>query len=61
MHAQAGDWLVIETNHVGQHAKRGQIKEVHSQDGSPPFLVHWEDGHDALVFPGPDAHVVKQN
>jgi hypothetical protein len=25
-------------------------------DGSPPYLVRWsDDGHEALVFPGPDA------
>jgi hypothetical protein len=31
---------------------------VHGDNGGPPFMVRWQDsGHEALVFPGPDAHV----
>ena len=27
-------------------------------DGAPPFLVRWSDnGHEALVYPGPDAEI----
>ena len=34
------------------------VLAVEGPDGSPPFLVRWEDdGHESLVFPGPDAHV----
>lgn len=51
MHAQRGDWLILD-------ARRGYIEEVHSADGSPPYLVRWlETGHESLVFPGPDALV----
>ncbi len=33
--------------------------EVHSADGSPPYVVRWIDSdHVATVFPGPDAVVV---
>jgi hypothetical protein len=59
MKASVGDWLVANgrTNHDGEH--RGMITEVHSSDGSPPYMVRWLDtGHEALVFPGPDAIVV---
>jgi hypothetical protein len=39
--------------------QRGIITEVHHDDGSPPYVVHWLDNdHEALVFPGPDATVV---
>ena len=31
--------------------------EVRTVDGSPPYLVRWDDGHVGLYFPGPDAHV----
>lgn len=41
--------------------RRGIITEVHSQDGSPPYMVRWlDDNREALVFPGPDAVVVTQ-
>jgi hypothetical protein len=57
MQAQIGDVLIIEANTVGTPARRGTILEVRSSDGSPPYLVRWEDGHEGLTFPGPDAHV----
>jgi hypothetical protein len=34
------------------------ITEVRGSDGGPPFMVRFDDGHEALVFPGPDAIVV---
>lgn len=38
--------------------REGEILEVHGQDGAPPYVVRWSDGHEGLMFPGPDAHVV---
>jgi hypothetical protein len=59
MHAQPGDWLVVEGRDIGHHARRAQILSVHSPDGQPPYRVRWaDDGHEALVVPGPDAHIV---
>jgi hypothetical protein len=59
MKAEVGDWLVIKGLTVDRPEQRGLITEVHSQDGSPPYVVHWlDDDHIATVFPGPDAIVV---
>ncbi|HEU5269389.1 MAG TPA: DUF1918 domain-containing protein [Jatrophihabitans sp.] len=58
MFARVGDWLVIESRSDGTHARRGEIVEVAHADGSPPYRVRWNDEHVALVFPGPDAHVL---
>lgn len=59
MKATVGDWLVMKGLTIDQHEHRGLITEVHSDDGSPPYVVHWLDsGHIATVFPGPDAIVV---
>jgi hypothetical protein len=33
----------------------GEIIEVRGAGGEPPYLVRFEDGHSALMFPGPDA------
>jgi len=58
MHAKKGDWLVVESAAVERHSRRGLVLSVDGPDGGPPFLVRWEDdGHESLVFPGPDAHV----
>jgi hypothetical protein len=59
MHARVGDVLIVEGNTVGRPARQGTILEVGSPDGLPPYRVRWEDGHEALTFPGPDAHVTR--
>lgn len=59
MKGRVGDWLVIKGVTIDKPDKRGLITEVHSADGSPPFVVRWLDtGHFATVFPGPDALIV---
>jgi hypothetical protein len=58
MKAQVGDSLVAESNKVEAAPRRGEIVEVRGADGSPPYLVRWSDGHEGLVYPGADAHVV---
>jgi hypothetical protein len=58
MHANAGDWLVIESAVIDRRSRRGLILEVSGTDGRPPYRVRWsDDNHEALVYPGPDAHV----
>jgi hypothetical protein len=43
---------------IGHADRTGEILEVHGPDGSPPYLVRWDDdGHVGLVFPGTDALV----
>lgn len=58
MHANVGDWLIAQSRTDHAHARRAEILEV-GKDGLPPFTVRWtDDGHEAIVFPGPDASVV---
>ena len=59
MKARVGDWLVIKGITIDKPDQRGLITEVHSADGSPPYVVRWlATGHIATVFPGPDALIV---
>lgn len=37
--------------------RTGEITEVHGANGEPPYLVRFEDGHEGLVYPGPDSIV----
>lgn len=55
MHAVVGDRLHVHGKVVGQADRLGQIIEVHGASGEPPYVVRFEDGHECLVFPGPDA------
>lgn len=58
MHARTGDHLVVEGAKVGMGRRDGEILETHGPEGAPPFLVRWNDsGAEALVYPGPDAHI----
>ena len=59
MHAKPGDWLVIKGPRTGAPEQHGRILEVHSADGTPPYVVRWTaDDHVSTVFPGPDAVVL---
>lgn len=58
MKANIGDRLVMEGTHVGDPRRTAVILAVRHTDGSPPYTVRWLDnGHEALVFPGSDAHI----
>ena len=56
--AEVGDQLVVESRTVDAPRKVGEVLEVHGTDGAPPYVVRWSDGHEGLMFPGADAHVV---
>ncbi|HWD01155.1 MAG TPA: DUF1918 domain-containing protein [Amycolatopsis sp.] len=57
MHAQPGDWLVVQGVRVDRLELRGCIIAV----GSPPYTVRRPaDDHDATVCLGPDAIVLTQ-
>ncbi|TCO65504.1 DUF1918 domain-containing protein [Actinocrispum wychmicini] len=57
MHATAGDRLLVHGKNVGLAERHGEIIEVRGPDGSPPYLVRFSDGHEGLVYPGPDCVV----
>jgi hypothetical protein len=58
MQAKVGDRLHVSGTHVADHERDGEILEVRGAGGEPPYVVRWLDtGHEALVFPGPDAVV----
>jgi hypothetical protein len=55
MRATVGDQLHVHGRTVGERDHLGEIVEVRGSDGEPPYLVRHTDGHESLVFPGPDA------
>lgn len=57
MRAQVGDRLVVEGKTVDTPRREGEVLEVRGENGGPPYLVRWSDGHEGLAFPGPDAHI----
>lgn len=55
--ASPGDRLVVRGHHQGEPQRDGEILKVLGEDGAPPYMVRWEDGHEAEVFPGSDMFV----
>lgn len=58
MHAEVGDWLLVDGRTAGRPTRRAVILSVHA-GGEPPYEVRWtDDDREAVVVPGPDAQVV---
>jgi hypothetical protein len=57
LRAAPGDRLVVRGHHQGEPERDGEILKVLGEDGAPPYLVRWEDGHESEVFPGSDTFV----
>ncbi|MDQ1486917.1 MAG: hypothetical protein QOJ62_2610 [Actinomycetota bacterium] len=57
MQAQVGDAIAVHSRHVGEHDRLGVIAEVRGTNGSPPYVVKWDDGKEAMFFPSADCTV----
>ena len=57
MKARVGDELIVKGHRVGDADRRGVITKVHGEDGTPPYLVRWTDGHESSFFPSSDTVV----
>ena len=58
MHATRGDQIVVETTTLAAARRRGEVLEVIGEGELEHYRVRWDDGHESVYFPGPDAHVV---
>jgi hypothetical protein len=61
MRAKVGDRLHVQSRTVGVPERLAEIIEVRHADGTPPYRVRFGDGHEALMFPGPDCLVTGQD
>ena len=59
MNAAQGDRIIIHGRTVGAADRHGEIIEVKGENGEPPYLVKFDDGHESVVFPGGDFAVEK--
>lgn len=60
MQATVGDRLHVHGRVVGDRDRFGEIIEVRGKNGEPPYLVRFPDGHETLVYPGPDCLIEPQ-
>ena len=55
MRAQPGDHIILAPPTVDGPLREGEVVETRGDDGQPPYVVRWTDGHEALLYPGPGA------
>jgi hypothetical protein len=58
MKAQVGDEIVVDGPHLGDLPKKGEVLELLDTGGVVHYRVRWDDGQEAIFYPGSDAHSV---
>jgi CBS domain-containing protein len=58
MHATVGDRIEILTGTLDRPPRQGTVREVLGRADGEHFLVTWDDGHESLLYPGSDTHVI---
>lgn len=57
MRAAVGDRVVVPGRHVGDQVRVGEVIALRDEQGAPPYVVRWEDGHEAVCCPGPETRI----
>ena len=61
MHAKTGDRIVVESAHVGQARREGEVLEVvpsEREHEGEHYRVRCDDGHESTYFPSSDCRVI---
>jgi hypothetical protein len=59
MKANQGDQILVGVTAPDTPDRRGQVIEVLGHGADEHYLVRWQDGHESIYFPGPDARVLE--
>lgn len=57
MDASIGDRIVVEAAVLDRRRREGVVVAVLGSRAAPCYQVRWRDGHESIVYPGPDARV----
>jgi Domain of unknown function (DUF1918) len=57
MIARVGDEIHVHSRTVDAPDRVGKIAEVRGENGQPPYLVRFDDGHETVMYPGPDTTI----
>src|SRR6478752_6259624 len=55
--AAVGDRITVHGLHVGDATRCGEVLAVKGAGGEPPYVVCWDDGHEAVFVPGSGVRV----
>ena len=54
---QPGDRIVVESHHVGEAHRNGEILEVIGEPPHQHYRVRWGDGSETMFYPSNDAKI----
>lgn len=57
--ARVGDRLALPPRVAGGAVRTAIVVEVMGDDGSPPFLLRWDDGSQTIVYPSTAAYMMR--
>ena len=57
MRATVGDRIRVPGRHVGNASREGEVTAVRGSEDAPLYVVRWDDGHEGVCSPGPEARV----
>jgi hypothetical protein len=58
METKVGDEIVVDGVHTGDLQRKGEILEILHGGDVTHYRVRWDDGQEALFYPGSTTHVV---
>jgi hypothetical protein len=53
--AQVGDWIEIHGHAQGEPPRTALVLEVLGTPGNEHYRVRWDEEHESILYPGPDA------
>lgn len=51
MDVKVGDRIAVETEHVGEPERQGEVLEVIEGEAAIRYRVKWHDGHESVFTP----------
>ena len=58
MDANVGDEIIVDGVHTGDLPRKAEILEILHVGDVTHYRVRWDDGQEALFYPGPTTHIV---
>jgi hypothetical protein len=58
MEANVGDEIVVDGLRTGDPQRKGEILEILHAGDVTHYRVRWDDGHEALFYPGSTTHII---
>jgi hypothetical protein len=53
--ARVGDWIEIHGHAQGEPPRTALVLEVLGEPGQEHYRVRWDEEHESILYPGPDA------